>query len=84
MTTLHFQTTILEDGKIPLVLPESLRGFDVEINIRKKESVSKKKYTMQEYLDSITGLLEGYTLEDVDELRFQSMIEKHCHAYTAN
>jgi hypothetical protein len=87
MPTLHFQTTVLSDGSLPLVLPESLRGSDVEINVRKKKTEARKKLTMQEYLASITGLLEGYTAEDIDELRYQSIMEKHsqhCHDNVTN
>ncbi|MDR1963900.1 MAG: hypothetical protein LBQ50_08985 [Planctomycetaceae bacterium] len=77
MTTLHFQTTILEDGKIPLVLPESLRGKMVKLNVslESTEQISDKTVSPKGIL-ALKGILKGYSMEELEEAKNEYLKKK--------
>ena len=64
MTAFQIQTFIPSDGNLSIILPEYLRGADVELFIAKRETSKPSSLGKEEYL----ALVNSYrgTLHSVD------------------
>ena len=67
---------------LTIPLPESYLDAEVHVTVRieeRSEELPKKKKTISELVESLSGILAGHTEEELYEARDQYLIEKYIH-----
>ena len=69
MTTLQIQTFVPQDGNLSIILPEHLRGTEVELSISKKGVTYPSQMGKEEYLSLINSYRGTLCSVDYSDLR---------------
>ncbi|MDR3109701.1 MAG: hypothetical protein LBU65_08445 [Planctomycetaceae bacterium] len=76
MLTYQFETTISEDGSIPLVLPADLRGLSVTLKIS-AETGKELSTPKNQGILALQGILKGHTREELDQNKEEYLTQKY-------
>ena len=83
MQAYKFNTRISENGLLSLSLPHKPELFNTEVEIivlskpKEKTKEQEEKYTAKEFLKDWTGILKGMSDEELENAKYEYLMEKH-------